>query len=114
MATKTEVKAKAVTGSAAQAEVVKAETKPEVKKDNLKFADYRKCNSISLKGTFNIALIKANKSGKRYTRITNAAGKVVLLVGARADGTGTWNRTELDILASDETQKDEIRDAVEV
>jgi hypothetical protein len=116
MATKTETKSKVLTGNAGQAAVQASDvvaTTPVVKQDNLKFADYRKCNAVSLKGTFNIALIKA-KNGKRYTRITNASGKVVLLVGAREDGTGTWNRTELDILASTDSKREEIRDAVEV
>ena len=111
MATKTETKGKVLTGEAGQAAV--AAEAPVVKQDNLKFADYRKCNAVSLKGTFNIALIKA-KNGKRYTRITNAAGKVVLLVGARADGTGTWNRTELEILASNDVRHEELREAVEM
>lgn len=85
-------KAKAVTGENGQ------ETQESV---NLKFVDYRKCNSTRLKvGEIDIALIKG-KNGQRYTKVTDASGKIILFIGARKDGTGTWNRTQVESIAAD-------------
>ena len=67
MSTKEKVTTQVVTpvATVAQAE------KPKI---DLKFADYRKFNATSIKGTFDIALIKTDNN-KEYVSIKNEKGE---------------------------------------
>ena len=74
-------------------------------KADLRFADYKKFNASTING-LKFELIMG-KDEKRFTKISSVkTGKIVLLIGGRKDGKGTWNLTELHELASEEAKEE--------